>query len=60
MHRRLPELRQSSACSRLKGDLAVQSAREVSDMETALTMFAVLVVWMILQVWVLPRLGVPT
>ncbi len=29
-------------------------------METALTMFAVLVVWMILQVWVLPRLGVPT
>jgi hypothetical protein len=29
-------------------------------METALTMFAVLAVWMILQVWVLPRMGVPT
>ena len=29
-------------------------------METALTMFAVLAVWTILQSWVLPRLGVPT
>jgi hypothetical protein len=29
-------------------------------METALTMLAVLVVWTILQGWVLPRLGVPT
>jgi hypothetical protein len=28
--------------------------------ETALTMLAVLVVWTILQVWVLPRFGVPT
>jgi hypothetical protein len=40
--------------------VAIQSVREVSAMETALTMLAVLVVWTILQSWVLPRLGVPT
>lgn len=29
-------------------------------MENALTMAAFLVVWVALQVWVLPKLGVPT
>ncbi len=29
-------------------------------MENALTLLAVLVAWWILQVWVLPRFGVPT
>ena len=29
-------------------------------MDTALTVIAVLAVWMVLQVWLLPRLGVPT
>ncbi len=29
-------------------------------MESALTMAAVLIVWLILQIWVLPRFGVPT
>ena len=29
-------------------------------MESALTLFAVLAVWWGLQVWLLPRLGVPT
>lgn len=29
-------------------------------MDSALTAILVLVVWLVLQVWVLPRLGVPT
>jgi hypothetical protein len=29
-------------------------------MDTLLTLLAVLAVWWILQVWLLPRLGVPT
>jgi hypothetical protein len=29
-------------------------------MESALSVLAVLVLWWVLQVWVLPRLGVPT
>jgi hypothetical protein len=29
-------------------------------MESALSFFAVLVVWYVLQVWVLPKFGVPT
>ena len=29
-------------------------------METALTFVAVLALWWVLQVWVLPRFGVPT
>jgi hypothetical protein len=29
-------------------------------MESALTLLAVLVAWWVLQVWVLPRFGVPT
>ena len=29
-------------------------------MENALTMLGVLAVWVVLQVWVLPKLGVPT
>ncbi len=29
-------------------------------MENVLTAIAVLAVWLILQVWLLPRLGVPT
>jgi len=29
-------------------------------MESALTLIAVLAVWWALQVWLLPRLGVPT
>ena len=29
-------------------------------MESALTLFAVLIVWWVLQTWLLPRLGVPT
>jgi hypothetical protein len=29
-------------------------------MENALTLFAVLAVWWALQVWLLPKLGVPT
>jgi hypothetical protein len=29
-------------------------------MESALTLLAVLVGWWVLQVWVLPRFGVPT
>jgi len=29
-------------------------------MESVLTAIAVLAVWLILQVWLLPRLGVPT
>jgi hypothetical protein len=29
-------------------------------MESALTMLGVLAAWVALQVWVLPRLGVPT
>jgi hypothetical protein len=29
-------------------------------MESALTVIAVLAVWWLLQVWLLPRLGVPT
>jgi hypothetical protein len=31
-----------------------------ADMESALTLIAVLAVWWLLQVWLLPRLGVPT
>jgi hypothetical protein len=31
-----------------------------ADMENALTLIAVLAVWWLLQVWLLPRLGVPT
>jgi hypothetical protein len=31
-----------------------------SDMESALTLIAGLAVWWVLQVWLLPRLGVPT
>jgi hypothetical protein len=31
-----------------------------ADMESALTVIAVLAVWWLLQVWLLPRLGVPT
>jgi hypothetical protein len=30
------------------------------NMESALTVLAVLVLWWVLQVWVLPRFGVPT
>jgi len=29
-------------------------------METALSLIAFLVIWIVLQTWVLPRLGVPT
>jgi hypothetical protein len=29
-------------------------------MESALTTVAVLAIWLIVQVWLLPRLGVPT
>ena len=29
-------------------------------MENALTIVGVLVVWYVLQIWVLPKLGVPT
>jgi hypothetical protein len=29
-------------------------------MDSALTLLAVLVAWWVLQVWVLPRFGVPT
>jgi hypothetical protein len=29
-------------------------------MENVLTVIAVLAIWLILQVWLLPRLGVPT
>jgi len=29
-------------------------------MDNALTLVGVLVIWYVLQVWVLPRLGVPT
>jgi hypothetical protein len=29
-------------------------------METALSLVAFLVIWIVLQTWVLPRLGVPT
>lgn len=29
-------------------------------MNDVLTMLGVLAVWMVLQIWVLPRLGVPT
>jgi hypothetical protein len=29
-------------------------------MENALTLFAVLAAWWVLQVWVFPRFGVPT
>ena len=29
-------------------------------MENALTLIAVLALWLVLQVWCLPRLGVPT
>jgi hypothetical protein len=35
-------------------------AEERADMESALTLLAVLAVWWLLQVWLLPRLGVPT
>jgi hypothetical protein len=31
-----------------------------ADMESALTLIAVLAIWCLLQVWLLPRLGVPT
>jgi hypothetical protein len=31
-----------------------------TDMENVLTLIAVLAVWGVLQVWLLPRLGVPT
>jgi hypothetical protein len=31
-----------------------------ADMENALTLIGVLVVWYALQVWVLPKFGVPT
>jgi hypothetical protein len=31
-----------------------------SHVETALTVLVVLAVWTVLQVWLLPRLGVPT
>jgi len=29
-------------------------------METALSLVAFLVIWIVIQIWVLPRLGVPT
>lgn len=29
-------------------------------MQTALSLVAFLVIWIVLQIWVLPRLGVPT
>jgi hypothetical protein len=32
----------------------------VSNVESAVTLAVVLAVWLILQVWLLPRLGVPT
>jgi hypothetical protein len=34
--------------------------REAREMDNALTIVGVLVVWYVLQMWVLPKLGVPT
>jgi hypothetical protein len=34
--------------------------RTRADMENALTLIAVLALWWVLQVWLLPRFGVPT
>ena len=36
------------------------NTRKRTEMENALTVFAVLVVWWVMQVWLLPRFGVPT
>ena len=44
---------------RVCGDSSIETQRR-ADMESALTLIAVLAVWWALQVWLLPRLGVPT
>ena len=44
---------------RVCGDFLIDT-EERADMESALTLIAVLAVWWLLQVWLLPRLGVPT
>jgi hypothetical protein len=41
------------------GDFSIDT-EERADMESALTLIAVLALWWLLQVWLLPRLGVPT
>jgi hypothetical protein len=44
---------------RVCGDSSIDKEKR-ADMESALTLIAVLAVWWLLQVWLLPRLGVPT
>ena len=44
---------------RVCGDSSIDTQKG-ADMEGALTLIAVLAVWWALQVWLLPRLGVPT
>jgi hypothetical protein len=41
------------------GDSSIDTQKR-DDMENALTLIAVLAGWWVLQVWLLPRLGVPT
>jgi hypothetical protein len=41
------------------GDSSIDTEKR-ADMESTLTLIAVLAVWWLLQVWLLPRLGVPT
>ena len=41
------------------GDFSIDTEKR-ADMESALTLIAVVAVWLALQVWLLPRLGVPT
>jgi hypothetical protein len=48
-----------SALARACGNCSIGTHTK-ADMENALTFIAVLALWCVLQVWLFPRLGVPT
>lgn len=44
---------------RVCGNFSIDKKKR-ADMENALTLIAIVAAWCVLQIWLLPRLGVPT